>query len=211
MTVTHGISRATGGSPNRLPYSTSHTTRGRNMNTTRQAPTVRDTLDVLQALLLAAQHPGIRDVEPYGPGVGGIEGVKVRFVWEPNNHLWAYLAGNDIDGNGRQVDRKPSPKPFAESVPWAPVPDPKSDTGSRDKWLAADYVLKLVHDLCETARPDMFQSWTPVALHGVGLGHGPSGLAIAAGNTRTVIRVTIGSGPNRDPEQDPWPGYRMPA
>jgi hypothetical protein len=171
----------------------------------------RQTLDVLQHLLQDAGHPGIREVVPYGPGVGGVEGIKVRFAWEPNNFLYAFLAANDLDPNGKPIDRKPSPKPFAENVPWAPVPDPKADGGSRDKWLAADYVLKLLHDLCETRRPAAFTSWTPVGLQGVGLGHGPSGLAVTgADGTRLVVRVTIGSGPNRDPEDDPWPGYSIP-
>ena len=206
MTVTQSFRPGTPSARTRLPDATSHTQRGNHMTTT-----VRDTLNVIQALMASCQHPGIRDVEPYGPGVGGIEGVKVRFEWDAG-YLWAYLVGNDLNPEGRPIDRKPTPKPFLAGVPWAPVPDPKSATGSRDKWLAADYVLKLAHDLCDAARPDQFRSWTPVGLQGVGLGHGPAGLLItAADGTRQVVRVTIGSGPFRDPEDDPWSGYTIPA
>lgn len=172
--------------------------------------TVRPALDVIQALLLAARHPGIAAVEPYGTGVGGIEGVRVRFVWG-NDHLWAYLAGNDVGPDGRPIDRKPAPKPFLPSVPWAPVPDPKAESGSREKWLVADYVLHLLHSLLDAARPEQFTSWNPVGLDRVGLGHGPSGLAITtAGGARLVLRVMIGSGANRDPDDNPWPDYRIP-
>lgn len=177
----------------------------------RQATSVRNTLDAVQALLLAAQHPGIKEVLPYGPGIGGNEGVKARFAWDTGNFLWAYLLGTDLNQDGKPVDRKPAPKPFLADVPYAPVPDPKQADGTRRKWLAADYVLKLVHDLCEAAQPDPFTSWTPVALHNVGLGHGPSGLRIAtASGPALILRVTIGSGPSRDPEADPWPDYTIP-
>jgi hypothetical protein len=173
--------------------------------------TVRPALDVIQALLLAAEHPGIAAVEPYGPGVGGIEGIRVRLVWEPSNSMLAYLAGSDLGPDGRPIDRKPAAKAFLPTVPWAPVPDPKADGGTRDKWLPVDYMLHLVYGLLEVARPDSFRLWEPVGLDRVGLGHGPSGLAITtAAGARLVLRVYIGSGTNQDPDDDPWPGYRTP-
>ncbi len=163
-------------------------------------PSARNILDVFEALFRAAAHPGIKDVQPYGPGVGGFEGVKVRFEWGNGDYLWAYLFA---DGD----DRKPAPKPFAADVPYAP--DPDSESGR--KWLVVDYVLKLVHDLCVTARPDAFTGCVPVALHNVVREHGPSGLRVATTDgAARILRVTIGSGNTKDPEEDPWVGYEIP-
>lgn len=169
----------------------------------------RQILDIFQQLLTDCGHPGIREVEPYGPGIGGVEGIRVRFEWDAGS-LWVNLQGSDLNSDGKPIDRKPTPKPFLESVPWAPVSDAKAETGFKDKWLIADYALKLVHDLCETTRPDGLTSWTPVGLHNVGLGHGPNGLAVAtADGTRLVVRVTIGSGQFRDPDNNPWPDWTL--
>jgi hypothetical protein len=168
---------------------------GSNMNN-------RDILNVFEALLRASGHPGIKLVEPYGPGVGGFEGVKIRFEWD-GAYSWAYLF---TDGN----ERKPAPQPFTDTVPLAHVPDSKG--GTVEKWLLLDYTLKLVHDLCETTRPEPFTSWTPIGLDDVGHGHGPVALAITCTDgTRQVLRATIGSGPTGDPKADPWPDYSIPT
>lgn len=209
MTVTYGNSSSTGRARTTLPVAENNRA-GRAMSSTtttpRQATTVRTMLDVFQALLLSAQHPGITEVVPYGPGVGGNEGIKARFTWDGNKYLWAFLLGNDLNPDGKPIDRKPQPKPFPDNCPWAPAPD-----RAGDRWLVTDYVLKLVHDLCDTARPDLFTGWQPVGLQNVGDGHGPSGLLVTtAGGPAQVLRVTTGSGPNRDPEDDPWPGYTIP-
>lgn len=173
--------------------------------------TVRLALDAIQALLLAAGHPGLREIEPYGPGVGGNEGVKARFTWGAEDSLWAYFMGTDLNPDGRPIDRKPEPRAFPDDCPWITIPDPKADGGARRKWLPADYMLRLVHDLCDTLRPAPLTGWTPVGLQGVGDGHGPSGLAVTTTDgQRFVLRVMIGSGSNRDPDDDPWPDYRIP-
>lgn len=212
MTITQSADLVADGFEARLPDATNHTTGGpMNTTATRQTPSTRDILDVFQAILTVSQHPGIREVTPYGPGVGGIEGVKVRFEWDAG-YLWAYLAGNDLDKDGKPYDRKPERKPFLPTGPWAPVPDPKSESGFKNKWLVVDYVLKFVYDLLEAARPGMFAEWESVGLRNVGLDHGPNGIRVTtASGTKLVVRVTIGSGPNRDPEDNPWPDYTIPT
>ncbi len=170
----------------------------------RKQPSARSILDVFHALFLASGHPGIKLVEAYGPGAGGIEGVKVRFEWGPtSDYLWAFLFA---DGD----DRNPQPMPFSADVPWRP--EVELEKGKGRKWLVADYVLKLTHDLWRAARPDMLTDCTPVALRNVGQDHGPSGLrVVTAGGGARVLRVTIGSGNTKDPAEDPWAGYQIPA
>lgn len=169
---------------------------GRSMNN-------REILNVFEALLLASQHPGITQVEQYGPGIGGLEGVKVRFEWTGGN-AWAYLFTDESDLN-------PAATPFADKAPLADVPDAKSG-GTVEKWLLLDYVLKLAHGLCEAAKPSPLSGWTPVALKNIGHGSGPTGLAVTcADGTKRLVRVTIGSGATGDPKSDPWPGYVIPV
>lgn len=164
----------------------------------------REILNVFEALLRVSQHPGIKEVRPYGPGTGGLEGVKVRFGWGADDHSWGYLSAYG-------ADRELTVKPFAARAPYAEVPDPANPGGMVEKWLLADYFLKLVHDLCDTAKPAPLTGWTPVALENIGWGDRPTALAVScADGTKQVLSVTVGSGPTGDPKEDPWVEYVIP-
>jgi hypothetical protein len=151
-------------------------------------------LDVLAALLAAADHPEVAAVERYGqdlvPGGPSPAGVRVRYRNGSEAYLWVALWPGE------------NPLPTPETLP-----SPKR---------RADRIAVFTAQLLDVARPAQFAAWRVVALPDLGpleeSGKAPRGVRIdCADGTSLLLRATSGVGPSGDPDEDPYPGYRIPA
>lgn len=154
-------------------------------------------LDVMEALLRAADHPDHVTVSRYGrdtrPGGQSPSGVKVTHQSGAASMLWAAVPHRDA---------RPLPVP-------AVLPPPAR---------RPDRILTLTHRLLDAADPDEFTSWEICATPGVGAWDDntppPSALRITCRDgSIAYLRTTAASGPNGaagDPDTDPWPNYRIP-
>ncbi|MEV4282345.1 hypothetical protein [Actinoplanes xinjiangensis] len=152
-------------------------------------------LDVIGTLLRDCGHPEIEAVERFGtdatPGGPSPAGLRIRYV----NGALAYLWGAIWPGETElpAPDRLPPPR------------------GNRPDRAVALAVL-----LLDAARPPEFRSWQLVALPDLGptgqRGKVPRGLRIVgADGTSLLLRATAAGGPEREPEDEPFPGWRVPA
>ncbi|GLY07405.1 MULTISPECIES: hypothetical protein [Actinoplanes] len=150
-------------------------------------------LDVLEALFAGCGHPEIATVARYGgdlvPGGPSPAGVRVRY----RNQAEAYLWGAIWPGE--------SPLPTPEVLP-------------PPTWRADRIAVFAVH-LLDVARPEQFRSWQVVALTGLGPEHQrgkvPRGVRIeCADGTSVLLRATSAGGPEREPDSDPYPTWKIP-
>ncbi|TDC42107.1 hypothetical protein [Micromonospora sp. KC213] len=146
-------------------------------------------LDVMEQLLLAAEHPDITAVERYGrdaqPGGQSPAGVKAVHRSGSAAMLWVAVPPRDA-----------TPVP----LPAEPLPP---------KWRAAR-LLVLAHQLLDVARPDQFTKWELCRQAGV---ESPVAAALRlTGRDGSVVylRATAASGSMAEPETDPHPDYRIP-
>ncbi|MFC4146636.1 hypothetical protein ACFO0M_10245 [Micromonospora mangrovi] len=147
-------------------------------------------LDLIEALLRAAEHPDITAIERYGrdaqPGGQSPAGVKAQ---HRSSDAWALLSA-DVPPRTAQ----PAP------LPTEPLPP---------RWRAAR-MLVLVHELLDAARPEQFAGWELVRQEGT---HSPvaAGIRITARDGSVIyLRGMAASGQQRDPEIEPYPDYRIP-
>lgn len=146
-------------------------------------------LDVVERLHYAAEHPDIVQVKRYGrdlkPGGQSPAGVSLKYQSGSEAYLWSAAPGKTA--------------PVSHDLP-ADLPSFK---------FRAQHALAFLVQLLEAAQPEQFTAWRPVAFDGVDLK--PSGLEIRCKDgTSVYLRVTSGSGPNGDPEADPYPDYAIP-
>ena len=151
-------------------------------------------LDVIEALLRACGHPEIEAVERFGtdtvPGGPSPAGVRVRYADGALAYLWGAVWPAETD------------LPTPETLP-APA-------GRRP-----DRVAVLAAWLLDAARPAELASWQLVALRDLGpsaeRGKVPRGLRIVgADGTSLLLRATAAGGPDRAPDQEPHPHWRVP-
>jgi hypothetical protein len=152
-------------------------------------------LDVVGALLRNCGHPEIEAVERFGadaaPGGPSPAGLRIRYVNGALAYLWGAIWPQE---SGLPApDRLPPPR------------------GNRPDRAAVLVVL-----LLDAARPPEFRSWQLVALPDLGptgqRGKVPRGLRIvAADGTSLLLRATAAGGPERDPSDEPVPGWRVPV
>jgi hypothetical protein len=151
-------------------------------------------LDVIGTLLRNCGHPEIEAVERFGadatPGGPSPAGLRIRYVNGALAYLWGAIWPQETDLPA--PDRLPVPR------------------GNRPDRAAVLAVL-----LLDAARPPEFRSWQLVALPDLGptgqRGKVPRGLRIvAADGTSLLLRATAAGGPERDPESEPHPDWRIP-
>lgn len=150
---------------------------------------VTEALDTIAALTRASEHPDITAVTRYGgdtrPGGQSPPGVKVMYRSGSSALLWAA--------------EEPRPAPAQVPLP-AEMPPPTQ---------RATRMLAFTTQLLDYARPPVFKAWETCDYPGVHLS--PSTLRInCADGTAVYLRVTVASGPGREPEVDPHPDYRFP-
>jgi hypothetical protein len=152
-------------------------------------------LGLLATLFTASGHPEIEAVERFGsdaaPGGPSPAGVRLRYVNGALAYLWGAVWPSETDLP--TPDRLPPPR------------------GNRP-----DRALVLAALLLETARPPELRSWQLVALADLGptdqRGKAPRGLRlVAADGTSLLLRATAAGGPERDPSDEPYPDWRVPA
>ncbi|MFG1950709.1 hypothetical protein [Micromonospora sp. NPDC048830] len=154
---------------------------------------VSQALDIMEALLQAAEHPDITAIGRYGrdsePGGQSPPGVKVTHANGSSAMLWAAVPPRD-----------------AQPVPLGEMPPPR--------WRFWR-LLVLAHQLLDVARPDQFSGWELCAVSDVGwIEDGqrtPSALRITCRDRSVIyLRATAASGSAREPETDPYPDYQIP-
>ncbi|MBO4207750.1 hypothetical protein [Micromonospora echinofusca] len=150
---------------------------------------VTEVLDAIAALVRASEHPDVTEVTRYGSDTraGGQSppGVKVTYRSGSSALLWAA--------------EEPRPAPAQAPLP-AELPPPTQ---------RAARMLVFTAQLLDYARPPIFTGWEACGYPGVHLS--PSALRITcADGTSVYLRVTVASGPSREPEVDPDPDYRFP-
>lgn len=149
-----------------------------------------EVLDLVQRLIVAAQHPDIDDVRLYGEGTEqSPAGVAVKDQRGGSTYLWGTTAKGET--------------PVETSVA---LPPPK---------LGAQRIAVLVVKLLDAARPGTLQAWRLVALPGLGptdaRGVAPAGVSvIGADGSRFLLRATHGGSQTGDPAEDPFPDWRVP-
>lgn len=144
----------------------------------------KDVLGVIETLHNAAEHPDIVHVERYGrdtkPGGQSPAGVAVRYQSGSEVYLWAADPGNPL----------PAPHDLPAEMP--PLR------------FRAQHGLKFLLQLLDTAQPEMFTAWRPVAFDGIDMK--PSGVELRGKDGSSFyLRVTSGSGPTGGPESDDNP------
>ncbi|MEV0898525.1 hypothetical protein [Actinoplanes sp. NPDC049802] len=151
-------------------------------------------LDVFEALFRAAAHPEIEAVERFGsdtaPGGPSPAGVRIRYADGALAYLWGAVWPGETD------------------LPVPGVPPPPARR-------RPDRALVLAVRLLEAARPAAFRSWQLVALANLGpdgeRGKAPRGIrVVATDGTSLLLRATAAGGPERAPEVEPYPDYRIP-
>ncbi|TDB99430.1 hypothetical protein E1091_06935, partial [Micromonospora fluostatini] len=150
---------------------------------------VTEVLDVVTALHVAAAHPDVTAIVRYGsdtrPGGQSPCGVKVTYRSGTSAMLWAAEA----------------PKPAPAAVPLPAEMPPPIERATR--------MLMFTTALLDTARPPSLRSWETCGYPGAHLS--PCALRIvAADGDTTYLRVTVASGPSREPGRDPHPEYQIP-
>ncbi|MDI6102500.1 hypothetical protein QLQ12_28155 [Actinoplanes sp. NEAU-A12] len=152
-------------------------------------------LDVIETLFQACGHPEIEAVERFGsdtvPGGPSPSGVRIRYVDGALAYLWGAVWPSETD------------LPTPETLP--------PPAGRRP-----DRVAVLAALLLDAARPAGFRSWRLVALRDLGpsdeRGKVPRGLRIVcADGTSLLLRATAAGGPERAPEEEPYPDWRIPG
>jgi len=159
-------------------------------------------LDVIERLLVAAEHPEIDKVErygtatePWGPDAARsrttlISGLKATFT----STSTAFLNGRILPG----VVEVPVP---------ADMPPPK---------LRAPRFVTFVAQLLDVARPPAFASWQLVTPATAGspdqLGTLPYGIAItcADGTKMLLLSQATGAMVGAEPAEEPFPDYVIP-
>lgn len=166
-------------------------------------------LDVVERLLVAAQHPDTVTVERYGPGEGpwgptvetskarGVTGVRVVHQSSATASLW------EADQPGAQAVEAPEVIPVPRADKLAPQ-------------MRAPRLLIFTAQLLDVARPAQFQSWQLLTLPDLGVEGQeglPFGLGITgAGGGRMLLRASA-TGPTvgEEPAVEPFPEYVIPA
>ncbi|MEU8264502.1 hypothetical protein AB0C02_28250 [Micromonospora sp. NPDC048999] len=151
---------------------------------------VSQALDVMEALLRAAEHPDIVSVSRYGrdttPGGQSPAGVAVMHRSSDTRALLTAAV----------PPRDATPVP----LPTEPLPM---------KWRAAR-ILVFAHQLLDAAKPDPFSGWELCRQPGT---HGPVAAAIritARDGSVIYLRGLAASGSMREPETDHYPDYQIP-
>lgn len=153
---------------------------------------VTQALDMMEAILRAAEHPDIVSVSRYGadtqPGGQSPPGIKAVHQTGSYAMLWAAV-----------------PHRHARPVPLGDMPPPR---------YRAQRILVLAHQLLDVARPEVITSYELCATPGVGdwTGDPPlSALRLKCGDGSVVyLRATAASGGGAEPETDPYPDYQIP-
>ncbi|WP_328344626.1 hypothetical protein [Micromonospora sp. NBC_00421] len=155
----------------------------------------RAVLDVVEALLRAAEHPDYTNITRYGrdslPGGQSPAGVKAAHMSGSTSMLWA-----------AEVPREATPVQADDDVLVTSMPG---------------RMLRLMVRLLDAARPNGFTSWQLCAAPGVGWpasGESPSAIRIVGDDGSVAyLRATAASGPRggaAEPKTDPCPDYRIP-
>jgi hypothetical protein len=150
-----------------------------------------EVLDVLAALFRAADHPDIAEVSTFARGPEPARnGLAVKDKWSGTT----FLSGADWKGE------TPVEMP-------AVLPPPKK---------GVQRIATLAVMLLDMARPAQMEAWRLVALPDLGptdaRGATPSGVSIAcADGTRVLLRATQGGSQLPTPDDDPNPGWQVPA
>ena len=163
--------------------------------------TTSKTLDVIEKLLVAANHPDITDIRRYGPGLGpwgpsdekspvkGVTGLRVTHQSSSTASLWEAI------WPGEQPVEAPDV-----------LPAPRQNRAPR--------LAILVARLLDKARPAEFKAWRLVSLPGLGVPEEglPFGLSIVhADGTRMLLRASAtGATAGTDVAEDPFPDYVVP-
>lgn len=154
---------------------------------------VSQALDVMEAILRAAEHPDVVEVARYGTDTqpGGQVPAGIKAVHQNGSYamLWAAVPPRD-----------------ARPVPLGEMPPPR---------LRAQRILVLAHQLLDVARPEPIAAWELCATPGVGDWDGgdppPSALRLTCRDRSVIyLRATAASGGAAEPETDPYPDYQIP-
>ena len=164
--------------------------------------TMTTVLDVIERLLIAAEHPDIVSIDRYGPDLGpwgptveqskvkAISGVKVTHQSTATASLWEAI------WPGEQPVTAPAELP-------APA-------------RRAPRLLILAAQLLDQAKPEQFRAWRLVSLPDIGLaedqGVMPFGLSIALANGSKMLLRATSTGPTvgNEPTEEPFPNYVIP-
>ncbi|WP_038842415.1 hypothetical protein [Salinispora arenicola] len=149
---------------------------------------VSQALDVMEAILRAAEHPDIVEVTRYGadtqPGGQSPPGIKVRHQSGTAAMLWAGASPRDA----------------------TPVPLPTGPLPPRQR---AARILVLTQQLLDVARPEVFASWELCRQPGVEVPVAAAVRITARDGSTIYLRGTAASG-DTEPETDPYPDYQIP-
>jgi hypothetical protein len=161
-----------------------------------------EVLDVVEALLVASEHPDIVSVERYGsstePWGPIVERSRTKVV---SGVKVAYTATSTAMLSG-QIN----PDVIAVPMP-AEMPPPT---------LRAPRLTMFVAELLNVARPQVFKSWQLVSRATAGpkdeLGKLPYGISItcADGTEMLLLAQATGAMVGADPSEEPFPDYVIP-
>lgn len=150
---------------------------------------VTQALDVMTAILRAAEHPDIVEVTRYGadpqPGGQSPPGIKVKHQSGTVAMLWAGVPPRD-----------------ATSVPLPTGPLPPRQRAAR--------ILVLAQKLLDVAQPEVFTSWELCQQPGVEVPVAAAIRIAARDGSVIYLRATAASGGTSEPETDPYPDYQIP-
>lgn len=149
-------------------------------------------LDVIEALHRAAEHPDVVDITRYGrdvaPGGQSPSGVRVWYRSGSSAMLWGAV-----------------PPPDAVPVPLpSEMPPPR---------LRAARGLIFAHQLLDVARPEQFTGWELCRQPGCEVPVAAALRITARDGSVIYLRGTAACGPGGvggEPDQDPYPDYRIP-
>lgn len=159
-------------------------------------------LDVIERLLVAAEHPDIVEVERYGPGGG---------VWGPTVEQ---SRAKQISGL-RVVHRSSATASLWEAVWPGEQPATAPAEASTPRQNRAPRLAQFVAQLLDVAKPEQFTAWRLVTLPGLGTANEqagmPFGLSIVT-TTGPVLLRTTATGPTAgdEPAAEPFPEYVIP-
>ena len=139
-------------------------------------------LDVIEALLVASEHPDIAEVKRYGPSAENskttsIAGVRVKYQSSATASLWGAV--------------------WPTVIP-IPLPDNMPPPGR-----AARLPIFAVQ-LLEITRPQLFRSWQLVHLPGIGLegARSPGGVSLVCDDGTTMLLRSTATGITMGQEGD---------
>jgi hypothetical protein len=159
-------------------------------------------LDVVERLLLAAEHPDIVKVSRYGPDLGPwgptveqskvkrISGVKVTFSSTATASLYEAVEPDEV-----------------------PVDAPATALSPARR---APRLAILCAQLLDAARPPQFKAWRLVSFPRIGLeaerGVMPFGVSIVLADGSRALLCASSTGPTAgsEPVDEPFPGYTIP-